>query len=155
MASDMPTFGANSAAQVAKHVAQRPDREFLFSHCCCSSPHAAEIWAPFVSTTLRADAADENRDRDLRPVLGESGPHRAAPCRAALRSSHLDVARISPRRRPKAVNRGCDRFSLHEGLHKPAGPRSVRARRLVSIGTLNKRYAIPEPPLLFHSGRYE
>jgi len=30
MASDMPTFGANSAAQVAKHVAQRPDRESLF-----------------------------------------------------------------------------------------------------------------------------
>jgi winged helix DNA-binding protein len=32
-----------------------------FSHCCCSSPHAAEIWAPLVSTTLCADAADENR----------------------------------------------------------------------------------------------
>jgi len=30
MASDMPTFGTNSAAQVAKHVAQRPDHEFLF-----------------------------------------------------------------------------------------------------------------------------
>ncbi len=30
IASDMPTFGTNSAAQVAKHVAQRPDREFLF-----------------------------------------------------------------------------------------------------------------------------
>ncbi len=30
MASDMPTFGTNSAAQVAKHVAQRRDREFLF-----------------------------------------------------------------------------------------------------------------------------
>jgi len=25
-----PTFGTNSAAQVAKHVAQRPDRESLF-----------------------------------------------------------------------------------------------------------------------------
>jgi hypothetical protein len=30
IASDMPTFGTNSAAQIAKHVAQRPDREFLF-----------------------------------------------------------------------------------------------------------------------------
>jgi hypothetical protein len=28
--SDMPTFGTNSAAQVAKDVAQRPDHEFLF-----------------------------------------------------------------------------------------------------------------------------
>ena len=46
-ASDMPTFGTNSAAQVA---------------CCCSPPHTAEIWAPLVSTTLCADAADENRD---------------------------------------------------------------------------------------------
>src|ERR1700722_12211443 len=36
-----------------------------FSHCCCSSPHAAEIWSPLVSTTLCADAADENRD--MRP----------------------------------------------------------------------------------------
>src|ERR1700694_2329015 len=31
-----------------------------FSHCCCSSPHTAEIWALLVSTTLCADAADEN-----------------------------------------------------------------------------------------------
>ena len=35
------------------------------SDCCCSSPHAAEIWAPLVSTafsiTSCADAADENR----------------------------------------------------------------------------------------------
>jgi len=30
MASDIPTFGTNNAAQVAKHVAQRPDHEFLF-----------------------------------------------------------------------------------------------------------------------------
>jgi hypothetical protein len=29
-ASDMPIFGTNSAAQTAKHVAQRPDHEFLF-----------------------------------------------------------------------------------------------------------------------------
>jgi len=36
-------FGTNSAAQVAKHVAQRPDHKFLFSHRLCSSPHAAEI----------------------------------------------------------------------------------------------------------------
>jgi hypothetical protein len=30
MASDIPTFGTNSAAQVAKHVAQRLDHESLF-----------------------------------------------------------------------------------------------------------------------------
>jgi hypothetical protein len=30
IASDMPTFVTNSAAHVAKHVAQRPDHEFLF-----------------------------------------------------------------------------------------------------------------------------
>ncbi len=30
IASDMSTFGTNSGAQVAKHVAQRPDRESLF-----------------------------------------------------------------------------------------------------------------------------
>jgi hypothetical protein len=30
IASDMATFGTNSAAQVEKHVAQRPDHEFLF-----------------------------------------------------------------------------------------------------------------------------
>jgi hypothetical protein len=31
IASDKPTSGTNNAAQVAKHVAQRPDRdEFLF-----------------------------------------------------------------------------------------------------------------------------
>jgi hypothetical protein len=32
-----------------------------FPHCCCRSPHAAEIWAPFIATTLWADAAEENR----------------------------------------------------------------------------------------------
>ncbi len=31
------------------------------SDCCCSSPHAAEIWARLDSTTLCADAADENK----------------------------------------------------------------------------------------------
>ena len=30
IAFDMPTFGTDSAAQVAKHVAPRPDHEFLF-----------------------------------------------------------------------------------------------------------------------------
>jgi len=30
MASDIPTFGTNNAAQVAKHGALRPDHEFLF-----------------------------------------------------------------------------------------------------------------------------
>jgi len=29
MASDVPTFGIHSAAQVAKYAAQRPDHEFL------------------------------------------------------------------------------------------------------------------------------
>ena len=29
MASDVPIIGTNSAAQVAKHVAHRPDHEFL------------------------------------------------------------------------------------------------------------------------------
>src|SRR5437016_3137198 len=47
-----------------KHRAQRNilrnDRitGSYFSHCCCSSPHAAVIWARLVSTTLCADAAD-------------------------------------------------------------------------------------------------
>jgi len=30
IASDMPTFGANGAANVPKHVPLRPDHEFLF-----------------------------------------------------------------------------------------------------------------------------
>jgi hypothetical protein len=30
IASEMPTFGTNSGAQLAKHVALRPDDEFLF-----------------------------------------------------------------------------------------------------------------------------
>ncbi len=30
MASDIPTLGTNNATQVAKHVAQRPDRKSLF-----------------------------------------------------------------------------------------------------------------------------
>jgi hypothetical protein len=41
------------------------------SSLCYSSPHAAEIWAPLVSTTWCADAADENRR--MRPSW-----HRAA-----------------------------------------------------------------------------
>src|SRR6267143_1344842 len=56
-----------SADGTASQNMLRNDRitSSYFSHCCCSSPHAAEIWAPLVSTTLCADAADENRD--MRP----------------------------------------------------------------------------------------
>ncbi len=41
-----------------------------FSHSVCSSPHAAEIWALLVSTTLCADAADENSGMRPSTIVG-------------------------------------------------------------------------------------
>ena len=60
MASDMPTFGTNRSVQAGMLRNDRIASPY-FSHRYCSSPHAAEIWGPLVSTTLCADAADENR----------------------------------------------------------------------------------------------
>src|ERR1700722_18279208 len=46
--------------RASSRIPATTDYECCLSHCCCSSPHAAEIWDPLVSTTLCADAADEN-----------------------------------------------------------------------------------------------
>jgi len=64
-----------SADGTASQTMLRIDRitSSYFSHCCCSSPrccssaHAAEIRARFVSATPCGDAADENRS--MRPSV--------------------------------------------------------------------------------------
>src|SRR6266850_4555745 len=49
IASDMPTFGTDSAAQLAKHVVQRPDHEFPFER-------QVHFWLPTNLTRSAADA---------------------------------------------------------------------------------------------------
>jgi hypothetical protein len=90
---------------VSRRRPTKPSSYLSYSYCCCSSPHAAEIWALLVSTTLCVDAVDDRR----------AALHRAARCGPdssnAGRRSHTavliaiwTVARISPAPTPKAVN---------------------------------------------------
>lgn len=79
-----------------------------------------------------------------RPLLDESGRIARRGLGQPCDHRNLDGGQDFPRthtegRKPEdAVT-----ISLHEDLHEPAGLRELRARRLVSIGTLNRRYAIP------------
>jgi len=89
-----------------------------FSHCCCSSPHAAEIWAPLVSTTLCADAADEQRyetfdqcwvsqDRIAQRGVGQPCDHRNLDGGQDL--PRTDTEGREPRMRSLSASRGPSR----------------------------------------------
>jgi alkanesulfonate monooxygenase SsuD/methylene tetrahydromethanopterin reductase-like flavin-dependent oxidoreductase (luciferase family) len=57
-----PSERVNSAPPVILGAAATRTKSIcLTSPALCATPHAAETWAPLVSTTLCADAVDENR----------------------------------------------------------------------------------------------
>jgi len=94
--------------------------------------------------------------RTFRQCWGELGQHRrsAVGVRAALDMANLcprgqDLPRTDPK---PAVNPRMRSLSAPRGpARQPAGFRKRACTQVGFIGTLNRRYAILEPALLFHS----